>query len=59
LPWSMIDAGVSTRFLQLEAERAYRGQLSPDCRRSCHACGILQTYGEERTAIAPGTWGCP
>ena len=59
LPWAMIDAGVSPQFLQLEAERAYRGELSPDCRKNCHACGILRTHSLERSNIAPGTWGCP
>jgi len=59
LPWSIIDSGVSTRFLQSEAEKAHRGELSPDCRQDCHACGILRSFAEQRSAIVPGTWGCP
>jgi len=41
LPWDVIDIGVTKRFLQLEWERALRGETTPDCRVGhCNACGI-------------------
>lgn len=39
LPWDTIDVGVTKRFLQLERERAYRGEITPDCRHGCAGCG--------------------
>lgn len=40
LPWNMIDAGVTPEFLARERERAYRGEMTPDCRGGeCAACG--------------------
>ncbi len=39
LPWDTIDAGVDTRFLRRERERAYAGAVTPDCRHSCAGCG--------------------
>ena len=59
LPWAFIDVGVTPAFLRREAERALRGELSPDCRRDCHHCGILKTYATERDAVSAGVWGCP
>ena len=39
LPWDVIDVGVRKSLLIREKERAYRSELSPDCRKSCSACG--------------------
>ena len=39
LPWDMIDMGVRRSLLLREKERAYRSELSPDCRKACSACG--------------------
>ena len=39
LPWDMIDTGVTKRHLLHEREMAGRAALSPDCRKSCNACG--------------------
>ena len=39
LPWDVIDVGVRKSLLVREKERAYRSELSPDCRKSCSACG--------------------
>ena len=39
LPWDVIDVGVRKSLLIREKERAYRSELSPDCRRNCSACG--------------------
>jgi radical SAM family uncharacterized protein len=59
LPWAHIDTGVSPQFLWRERERAFAGELSPDCRDTCHGCGILEAYAYERAAISGGAWGCP
>jgi radical SAM family uncharacterized protein len=41
LPWDFIDVGVSKEFLRSERERAYRGELTPDCRSAeCQDCGL-------------------
>lgn len=59
LPWGHIDVGVSADFLWAEYERALRGELSPDCRDTCHNCGITLTFAAEREAVAVDAWGCP
>lgn len=50
LPWEMVDTGVKKEFLLREYEKAVSGEISPDCRVSCSACG-LQCKEEE--AVAP------
>ena len=42
LPWDMIDVGVRRQHLLRERERCYRSELSPDCRKSCSACGAAR-----------------
>ena len=43
LPWSHIDAGVSTDFLQREYQRAREGTITLDCRyEPCNTCGLEQ-----------------
>ena len=59
LPWDHIEVGVSKRFLWDEYQRALRGQVSPDCRETCHHCGILQAFAQERASVAGQAWGCP
>ena len=39
LPWDTIDPGVRKPFLLRERERAYRSEITPDCRRGCAGCG--------------------
>ena len=39
LPWDTIDPGVTKTFLLRERERAYRSEITPDCRRGCAGCG--------------------
>ena len=39
LPWDVIDVGVKKAHLIRERERAYKAELSPDCRNMCSACG--------------------
>ena len=41
LPWDHISAGVSTRWLEREWERALEGTLTPDCTMTkCSGCGV-------------------
>lgn len=41
LPWSHLNAGLSTQFLKMENERADQALPTADCReRSCAACGV-------------------
>ena len=41
LPWSHLNAGLSTQFLKAENERADQALPTADCReRSCTACGV-------------------
>lgn len=39
LPWDTIDVGVRKTFLLSERQRAYRGDITPDCRAGCSGCG--------------------
>ena len=39
-PWDHIDVGVSRKFLIREAEKALKGEITPDCRKGCNGCGI-------------------
>ena len=39
LPWNTIDVGVTKRFLQCERNKAYAGEITPDCRHGCSGCG--------------------
>ena len=39
LAWDTIDPGVTKRFLLRERERAYRAEITPDCRQGCAGCG--------------------
>ncbi|MEG1191342.1 MAG: TIGR03960 family B12-binding radical SAM protein [Oscillospiraceae bacterium] len=39
LPWSRVSMGVDPEFLKRELEMCRKGELSPDCREKCTACG--------------------
>ena len=43
-PWDHIDMGISKRFLLKENEKAYKGELTSNCRVSCSGCGAA-TFG--------------
>lgn len=60
LPWQPIDVGVTQAFLWREYRNALEGRLAPDCRRTCHGCGIRAAYAADHAiAQAAGHWGCP
>ncbi|MDR2480217.1 MAG: TIGR03936 family radical SAM-associated protein [Treponema sp.] len=41
LPWSVINAGVSSAYLQREAEKSLRAEVTPACVHDCAAkCGV-------------------
>lgn len=39
MPWDHINMGVTKKHLRRELERAWQGELSPDCRHGCVGCG--------------------
>lgn len=45
LPWAFIDMGVTKKYLQLECEKALKGQVTPDCREGCTGCGLRSFEG--------------
>ena len=45
LPWETIDVGISKNFFWRERERAYRSEISPDCRAGCGGCGANKLEG--------------
>ncbi|MDR1209380.1 MAG: TIGR03960 family B12-binding radical SAM protein [Clostridiales bacterium] len=46
LPWDHISVGVSKDFLIEEAERARRGETTPNCRERCSGCGASRYAAE-------------
>ena len=46
LPWEHMDMGVTRRHLERERERAYRAELTPDCREKCAGCGAASLLKE-------------
>jgi radical SAM family uncharacterized protein/radical SAM-linked protein len=40
LPWDGIDIGVKGSFLWEEFQRGLSREITPDCRRICHVCGM-------------------
>ena len=41
LPWDHLSSGVANKYLQKEYEKAYRAEVTPDCRREgCQGCGL-------------------
>ncbi len=43
-PWSVTSTGVSAAFLWRERERAYKAEITPDCRVQCTGCGADKLY---------------
>ncbi|MEF8788312.1 MAG: radical SAM protein, partial [Planctomycetota bacterium] len=44
LPWEHISFGLSRDFLWAEAQRARKGEMTPDCRREgCTGCGVCES----------------
>ena len=51
LPWDLIDCGVSKNFLIREAKKAYKEQITSDCRYGCAGCGINRYVNCEMEGI--------
>lgn len=47
LPWQTISASVDRDFLWSERERAYRSEITPDCRAGCSGCGANKLNRED------------
>ena len=45
MPWHMISSGVSEEYLWREREKAYLGEVTPDCRTKCNGCGANHLVG--------------
>lgn len=54
-PWEVVSTGVRREFLWREYERSREGETLGDCRKRCHACGILTAFHEQWSAA----WRCP
>ena len=46
LPWSTSSVGVSDGFFRREREKAYRSEVTPDCRTKCAGCGARRLSEE-------------
>ncbi|MFW6266328.1 MAG: TIGR03960 family B12-binding radical SAM protein [Halanaerobiales bacterium] len=45
LPWQHINMGIDLEFLQKECEKAYKRELTEDCRQGkCHGCNICFNF---------------
>lgn len=58
-PWDHIQTGVRKKYLAEEYKRSRLGQIRPDCRQSCFACGILPTFADLRRDHPGKAWQCP
>jgi radical SAM family uncharacterized protein/radical SAM-linked protein len=64
-PWEKIDIGVTKEFLLKEYQKALSGEISTDCRKVCHSCGLdckksvdsqeLAGSGQEPAHYGPST----
>lgn len=45
-PWDHIDVGVSKNFLLRENRKAERGEVTPNCMKSCSGCGAA-SFGQK------------
>ena len=40
LPWDVIDTGIKKEYLYKEYQKAISAEITTDCRKKCHACGL-------------------
>jgi len=59
LPWDHIDAGVKKSFLLEDYRMSKSGEIRPDCRSHCYACGILPKFSQLRRENPGPAWACP
>jgi len=58
-PWDHIDIAVRKKFLLEDYRMSRRGEVRPDCREHCYACGILPTFTQLRRENPGPVWTCP
>ncbi len=58
-PWDHISIGVRKSYLRQEYQKSLTGELQPDCRQQCFACGILPLFADLRRQHPGGQWKCP
>jgi radical SAM family uncharacterized protein len=58
-PWDHINLGVRKSYLYQDYQMSLTGQLRPDCRQHCHACGILPEFNDLRLSYPGDEWKCP
>jgi radical SAM family uncharacterized protein len=58
-PWDHISTAVRKKYLLADYHRSLRGELHPDCRDDCDACGILPAFATERREHPGNCWECP
>jgi radical SAM-linked protein len=49
LPWDNVSTGVSKEYLKKEYLKAFAGEFTSDCRKTCHACGLKKCPTEKKT----------
>jgi radical SAM family uncharacterized protein/radical SAM-linked protein len=53
LPWDIIDTGINKDFLCREYQRAISSEITTDCKKVCHACGLkCKTASYQLSAIS-------
>ncbi len=58
-PWDHISTAVRKKYLLADYHRSLEGELHPDCREGCDACGILPMFAPERRENPGNCWECP
>jgi radical SAM family uncharacterized protein len=58
-PWEHISTGVRRKFLTEDYLWSLHGQVRPDCRERCFACGILPMFADMRREHPGDAWQCP
>lgn len=55
LPWDGIESGVRKEFLWKEFQKALSCEMTADCRKVCHACGLGCTDAYHTPLAEPGS----
>jgi len=68
LPWDIIDIGIKKDFLRKEYQRAISSEITTDCRKVCHVCGLKckeegelvnRSIGESQKGDSPDSTASP
>ena len=58
-PWEHISTAVRKKYLYADFRRSLEGDIRPDCRAGCDACGILPAFASTRREYPGIYWKCP